>query len=170
MKRCNFSYQDHYQFLKNADLPIDYKKLKQAILAVELEGERTEQRILISSLSKASVECQVTDHEDITIMHHNILNYLRYERVDLDGAVKSTLKSKQESVRLEVVIKPRKVYPQQQVLTRIRIIRTGIELENETITPLETAGAHVEKINQATYKTVEDGKNCLLYTSAAADE
>ena len=79
------------QFLKNADLPINYKKLKQAILAVELEGERTEQRILISSLSKASVECQVTDHEDITIMHHNILNYLRYEKVDLDEAVKSTL-------------------------------------------------------------------------------
>ena len=78
-------------FLKNADLPIDYKKLKQAILTDELEGERTEQRILISSLSKASVECQVTDHEDITIMHHNILNYLRYEKVDLDGAVKSTL-------------------------------------------------------------------------------
>ena len=24
-------------------------------------------------------------------MHHNILNYLRYEKVDLDGAVKSTL-------------------------------------------------------------------------------
>ena len=33
----------------------------------------------------------MTDHENITIMHHNILNYLRYEKVDLDGAVKSTL-------------------------------------------------------------------------------
>ena len=69
-------------------------------------------------------------------------------------AVESALKSKQETVRLEVVTEPRKVYPQQQVLTRVRIIRTGIELENETITPLETAGAHVEKVNQATYKTV----------------
>ena len=69
-------------------------------------------------------------------------------------AVESALKSKQESVRLEVVTQPRKVYPQQQVITRVRIIRTGIELENETITPLETAGAHVEKVNQVTYKSV----------------
>ena len=77
-------------------------------------------------------------------------------------AVESALKSKQESVRLEVVTEPRKVYPQQQVLTRVRIIRTGIELENETITPLKTAGAYVEKVNQATYKTVEDGKKQVI--------
>ena len=77
-------------------------------------------------------------------------------------AVESALKSKQESVRLEVVTQPRKVYPQQQVITRVRIIRTGIELENETITPLETAGAHVEKVNQVTYKTVEDGKKQVI--------
>ncbi len=77
-------------------------------------------------------------------------------------AVESALKSKQESVRLEVVTQPRKVYPQQQVITRVRIIRTGIELENETITPLETAGAHVEKVNQVTYKTVEDGKKHVI--------
>ena len=77
-------------------------------------------------------------------------------------AVESALKSKQESVRLEVVTEPKKVYPQQQVITRVRIIRTGIELENETITPLETAGAHVEKVNQVTYKTVEDGKKQVI--------
>ena len=77
-------------------------------------------------------------------------------------AVESALKSKQESVRLEVVTQPRKVYPQQQVITRVRIIRTGIELENETITPLETAGAHVEKVNQVTYKSVEDGKKHVI--------
>ncbi len=77
-------------------------------------------------------------------------------------AVESSLKSKKESVRLEVFTEPRKVYPQQQVLTRIRIIRTGIELENETITPLETAGAHVEKVNQSTYKSVEDGKKQVI--------
>ena len=77
-------------------------------------------------------------------------------------AVESAQKSKQESVRLEVVTQPRKVYPQQQVITRVRIIRTGIELENETITPLETAGAHVEKVNQVTYKTVEDGKKQVI--------
>ena len=51
-------------------------------------------------------------------------------------AVESALKSKQESVRLEVVTEPKKVYPQQQVITRVRIIRTGIELGNETITPV----------------------------------
>ncbi len=77
-------------------------------------------------------------------------------------AVESTLKSKQESVNLEVVIKPRKVYLQQQFLARVRIIRTAIELENETITPLETTGAHVEKVNQATFKTIEDGKKKLI--------
>ena len=54
-------------------------------------------------------------------------------------AVESALKSKQESVRLEVFTEPRKVYPQQQVLTLVRIIRTGIELDYETFTPQETA-------------------------------
>ena len=49
-----------------------------------------------------------------------------------------------------------------RVITRVRIIRTGIELENETITPLETAGANVEKVNQVTYKTVEDGKKQVI--------
>ena len=77
-------------------------------------------------------------------------------------AVESELNSKQESVRLEVLTEPSKVYSQQQILVRIRIIRTGIEMENETITPLEIAGTQIEKINQATYKTVEEGKKQIV--------
>ncbi len=77
-------------------------------------------------------------------------------------ALESANKSNQESVRLKVVTEPTKVYPQEQILTKISIIRTGIELENESITPLEIAGAHVEKVNQATYKTIEDGKKQII--------
>ena len=35
-------------------------------------------------------------------------------------------------------------------------------MENETITPLEISGVHVEKINQATFKTIDDGKKTLI--------
>ncbi len=77
-------------------------------------------------------------------------------------AVESNFNSKHEAVRLDVLTEPRKVYSQQQILVRIRIIRTGIEMENETITPLEIAGTQIEKINQATFKTVEDGKKQIV--------
>ena len=44
-------------------------------------------------------------------------------------ALESANKSNQESVRLKVVTEPTKVYPQEQILTKISIIRTGIELD-----------------------------------------
>ena len=67
-------------------------------------------------------------------------------------AVESALKSKQESVRLEIVTQTRKVYPQQQVITRVRIIRNGIELENETKNTVAQSilfgrGKHVDSLS-----------------------
>ena len=77
-------------FLKNIDLPTDYEKLKRAILDVELEGERIEQRILVASLPDISVEGKVAEGEYILIMHYNILKYLEHEKISFDKAIKST--------------------------------------------------------------------------------
>jgi len=60
---------------------------------------------------------------------------------------------------LEVDVSPKKVYPQQQVLIRVRIIRTGAQLENESLTPFELAGTQIEKLKQRSFrklKTVKD--------------
>ena len=78
------------RFLKNANLPTDYEKLKKTILYVELEGERIEQRILVASLADILVEYKVAEGEYIAIMHYNILKYLKDEKVSFDKAVKST--------------------------------------------------------------------------------
>ena len=72
-------------------------------------------------------------------------------------AIVSTLNPQQKLVRLEVDVTPKKVYPQQQVLVRLRISR-GDQLENESITPFELAGAQVEKLNQRSHQTVKNGK------------
>jgi len=72
-------------------------------------------------------------------------------------ALVSTLNPQQKLVRLEVDVTPKKVYPQQQVLVRVRISR-GDQLENESITPFELVGAQVEKLSQRSNHTVENGK------------
>ena len=72
-------------------------------------------------------------------------------------AIVSTLNPQQKLVRLEVDVKPKKVYPQQQVLVRLRISR-GDQMENESITPFELAGAQVEKLSQRSHQTVKNGK------------
>ena len=64
----------------------------------------------------------------------------------------------QKYVSLEVEVVPKKVYPQQQILIRLRIDRTEVQLENETITPFEFQGAQVEEISQKSYQTVNNGK------------
>ena len=79
------------RFLKNMDLPTDYEKLKKAILDVELEGERIEQRILVASLPDILVGDEVAEGEYILIMHYNISKYLKHEKVSFDKAIKSTL-------------------------------------------------------------------------------
>ena len=61
-------------------------------------------------------------------------------------------------VSLDVEVDPKKVYPQQQILVRLRISRTGIQLENETITPFELKGALVDELSQKSYQTVKSGK------------
>ena len=72
-------------------------------------------------------------------------------------AIVSTLNPQQKLVRLEVDVTPKKVYPQQQVLVRLSISR-GDQLENESITPFELAGAQVEKLSQRSHQTVKNGK------------
>ena len=72
-------------------------------------------------------------------------------------AIVSTLNPQQKLVLLEVDVSPKKVYPQQQVLVRLRISR-GDQLENESITPFELAGAQVEKLSQRSHQTVKNGK------------
>ena len=72
-------------------------------------------------------------------------------------AIVSTLNPQQKLVRLEVDVKPKKVYPQQQVLVRLSISR-GDQLENESITPFELDGAQVEKLSQRSHQTVKNGK------------
>ena len=72
-------------------------------------------------------------------------------------AIVSTLNPQQKLVRLEVDVTPKKVYPQQQVLVRLRISR-GDQLENESITPFELAGAQVEKLSQRSHQIVKNGK------------
>ena len=72
-------------------------------------------------------------------------------------AIVSTLNPQQKLVRLEVDVTPKKVYPQQQVLVRLRISR-GDQLENESITPFELDGAQVEKLSQRSHQTVKNGK------------
>ncbi|MDP7621864.1 MAG: hypothetical protein QGH27_07850, partial [SAR324 cluster bacterium] len=57
---------------------------------------------------------------------------------------------------------PKEVYPQQQVLVRVRIIRTGGQLENESLTPFELAGTQIEKVNQRSFRKVKNGKRQLI--------
>ena len=59
-------------------------------------------------------------------------------------------------------VSPKKVYPQQQVLIRVRIIRTGAQLENESLTPFELAGTQIEKLKQRSFRTVKNGKRQLI--------
>lgn len=65
------------------------KKLKKAILDVELEGERIEQRILVGSLPDILAESKVAEGDYILIMHYNILKYLEHEKISFDKAIKS---------------------------------------------------------------------------------
>lgn len=71
-------------------------------------------------------------------------------------------KKQQELIRLEVSATPIKVYPQQQVVVLLKIIRTGAQLENESITPFELDGAQVRKLEQRSYKAVQNGKRMII--------
>jgi len=61
-----------------------------------------------------------------------------------------------------VDVSPKKVYPQQQVLIRVRIIRTGAQLENESLTPFELAGTQIEKLKQRSFRKLKNGKRQLI--------
>ena len=77
-------------------------------------------------------------------------------------AVESSHNPQQEIVRLDVEVTPKIVYPQQQIRVRLRIIRTGVQLENESLTPFEPTGAQIEKLNQTSYQNVKNGKRQLI--------
>ena len=77
-------------------------------------------------------------------------------------AVESSQNNNNQSVRLEVDVSPKNVYPQQQVLIRLRVIRTGLELENESLTPFAIDGTQIEKLNQKSFSNVKNGKRQLI--------
>ncbi len=77
-------------------------------------------------------------------------------------AEESSQSPNNQIVRLEVDVSPNEVYPQQQVLVRVRIIRTGAQLENESLTPFELAGTQIEKVNQRSFRKVNNGKRQLI--------
>ena len=77
-------------------------------------------------------------------------------------AVESSQNTNNQSVRLEVDVSPKNVYPQQQVLIRLRVIRTGLELENESLTPFAIDGTQIEKLNQKSFSNVKNGKRQLI--------
>ena len=77
-------------------------------------------------------------------------------------AEESSQSPNNQIVRLEVDVSPKEVYPQQQVLVRVRIIRTGGQLENESLTPFELAGTQIEKVNQRSFRKVKNGKRQLI--------
>ncbi len=77
-------------------------------------------------------------------------------------AEESSQSPNNQIVRLEVDVLPNEVYPQQQVLVRVRIIRTGAQLENESLTPFELAGTQIEKVNQRSFRKVKNGKRQLI--------
>ena len=64
----------------------------------------------------------------------------------------------QKYVSLELEVNPKIVYPHQQILVRLWIKRTDIQLENETITPFELKGTEVEEISQKSFQTVKNGE------------
>ena len=77
-------------------------------------------------------------------------------------AEESSQSPNNQIVRLEVDVSPNEVYPQQQVLVRVRIIRTGAQLENESLTPFQLAGTQIEKVNQRSFRKVKNGKRQLI--------
>ena len=77
-------------------------------------------------------------------------------------AEESSQSPNNQIVRLEVDVSPNEVYPQQQVLVRVKIIRTGAQLENESLTPFELAGTQIEKVNQRSFRKVKNGKRQLI--------
>ena len=77
-------------------------------------------------------------------------------------AEESSQSPNNQIVRLEVDVSPNEVYPQQQVLVRVRIIRTGAQLENESLTPFELPGTQIEKVNQRSFRKVKNGKRQLI--------
>ena len=76
--------------------------------------------------------------------------------------IESSQKHKNKIVHLDLNVSPKKVYPQQQVLIHLRIIRNGFQLVNESITPFELEGTQIEKIQERSYQNVKNGIKQLI--------
>ena len=85
-----------------------------------------------------------------------------YTKPILIHVVESQKTQQTEIVKLEVNVSPKKVYPQQQILIKLRIIRDGIQLVNESITPLEIQETKIEKIKEDTFQVLKNGKKQLI--------
>ena len=86
----------------------------------------------------------------------------KYTNPILLEVVTSPQNKKEEIVRLELNLSSKKVFPQQQVIVKLKIIRNGLQLVNESITPFELTGIQIEKIKETTYQKVNKGTKQLI--------
>ena len=70
------------------------------------------------------------------------------ESIMLDVLAVNQKNSPQEFLVFEADLDLEEVYPQQQVLLTLKIIRKGVQLENESITPLDIKNTRVRKVYQ----------------------
>ena len=68
----------------------------------------------------------------------------------------------QEILVFEANLEPEQVYPQQQSLLTLKIIRKGIQLENESITPLEINNVRLRRVHQNSFRNIVNGQQQIV--------
>ncbi|MBH69052.1 MAG: TIGR02444 family protein [Rhodospirillaceae bacterium] len=77
------------RFIKSSNHGISSECLKNSILAIELEGERIEQSILVNVSDLSSLGGKLLqDLTGIEMVHKNILSYLQHHKTSADNAIK----------------------------------------------------------------------------------
>ncbi len=76
--------------------------------------------------------------------------------------VKSPQNKQNEIVRLNLELSSNKVYQQEQIIFELNIIRNGLQLVNESITPFDVEGIKIEKISEKSYQKINKGTKQLI--------
>ena len=84
------------------------------------------------------------------------------ESIMLDVLAMNQKNSPQEFLVFEADLDLEEVYPQQQVLLTLKIIRKGVQLENESITPLDIKNTRVRKVYQNSYRNIVKGQQQVV--------
>lgn len=84
------------------------------------------------------------------------------ESIMLDVLAVNQKNSPQEFLVFEADLDLEEVYPQQQVLLTLKIIRKGVQLENESITPLDIKNTRVRKVYQNSYRNIVKGQQQVV--------